>query len=85
MKSPEFSASFCEEYSEKVWNSPVPMDPEIGFNAPNSFPFSNFEMGQRDDMYCSSSSKCLSYLIIISYISFIQNRNSQVLFSNYNT
>ncbi|XP_078171215.1 transcription factor bHLH74-like [Carex rostrata] len=55
MKSPEFSTSFCEEYSEKDWNSPVPMDPEIGFNAPNSFPFSNFQMGQRDDMYCSSS------------------------------
>ncbi|KAF3338203.1 hypothetical protein FCM35_KLT17040 [Carex littledalei] len=55
MKSPEFSAGFCEEYSEKDWNSPVPMDPEMGFNAPTTYPFSNFQMGQRDDMYCSSS------------------------------
>ncbi|KAF3320477.1 transcription factor bHLH49-like protein [Carex littledalei] len=31
------------------------MDPAMGFNAPTTFPFSNFQMGQRDDMYCSSS------------------------------
>jgi hypothetical protein len=63
MKGTEFSAGFCEEYSEKDWNSPCSMDPEMGFNAPTSFLFSNFEMGQKDDIYCSSS-KCLFYFTL---------------------
>jgi hypothetical protein len=66
MKSTEFSSGFCEEYSEKDWNPPCSMDPGMGFNAP-TFPFSNFEMGQRDDIYCSSSSKSLLLHIILNW------------------
>ncbi|KAJ3697632.1 hypothetical protein LUZ61_001337 [Rhynchospora tenuis] len=64
MKSPEFSAGFSEEYSEKDWNSLVPMDPEMGFNVPSSFPFSNLEMGQRNDVYCSSSNSLQRDLVV---------------------
>ncbi|KAJ4791276.1 BHLH transcription factor [Rhynchospora pubera] len=64
MKSSEFPAGLSEEYSEKDWNSLLPMDPEVGFNVPTSFPFSNLEMVQRDDIYCSSSNSLQRDLVV---------------------
>ncbi|KAJ1697218.1 hypothetical protein LUZ63_005730 [Rhynchospora breviuscula] len=64
MKSSEFPAGLSEEYSEKDWNSLLPMDPEVGFNVTTSFPFSNLEMVQRDDIYCSSSNSLQRDLVV---------------------
>ncbi|KAJ4762608.1 BHLH transcription factor [Rhynchospora pubera] len=64
MKSSEFPAGLSEEYSEKDWNSLLPMDPEVGFNVPTSFPFSNLEIVQRDDIYCSSSNSLQRDLVV---------------------
>ncbi|KAJ3672821.1 hypothetical protein LUZ60_006195 [Juncus effusus] len=56
MKNSGFGADFSEEYVEKDWY-PIAMDPKMGLiNGSNDFPSYNFELAQRDDLYCSSSS-----------------------------